>query len=219
MRPYQILALVVLATPACAGYGPADPRGLPAPVAAPGVVPPLTDSSHAAPALRSAEAALMARGLTVPVAGVDPARLRDSFTAGRSGARQHNAIDIMAGHGTPVLAADSGRILRMSRSPLGGITVYATDPAGELVYYYAHLSGYHDALAEGRIVARGDTLGFVGSSGNASPDAPHLHFQVMRMPAERRNYWNGEPINPYPALAAGASRGRSVTQAGAEREP
>lgn len=219
MRPSIALLLVVLAAPACAGYGPADPWSRPAPVTAPSparVVPPLSDAG----ADGAAAADLVGRALVVPVAGVEVSRLRDSFQAGRDGgARQHNAIDIMAGHGTPVLAADSGRILRLGRSALGGITIYATDPEERLVYYYAHLSGYREGVAEGMSVARGDTIGFVGSSGNASPDAPHLHFQVMRMPAERRNYWNGEPINPYPALAAGAVRGSGVTQAGGERQP
>ena len=220
MRSSISLLLVVLAAPACAGYGPADPWSRPAPVAAPSparVVPPLSEDPDAH---SDAAADLVARALIVPVAGVEVSRLQDSFRAGRDGgARQHNAIDIMAGHGTPVLAADSGRILRLGRSALGGITIYATDPDDRLVYYYAHLSGYRDGLAEGMTIARGDTIGFVGSSGNASPDAPHLHFQVMRMPVERRNYWNGEPINPYPALAAGAARSSGVTQAGAEREP
>ena len=223
MRASIPLLLFALAAPACAGYGPADPWSRPSPVAAPSpasrVAPPLVDDASLGSAGASS-ADLVRRPLVVPVAGVEPSRLRDSFEAGRDGgARRHNAIDIMAGHGTPVLAADSGRILRLATSPLGGITVYATDPAERLVYYYAHLSGYRDGLAEGMAVAPGDTIGFVGSSGNASADAPHLHFQVMRMPAERRNYWNGEPINPYPALVAGGSRGGAVTQAGGERAP
>lgn len=213
------LSLLVLAVPACAGYGPADPSSRTAPVRQPAqveVVAPLTDES--APAVPSTAALLEGRVLTIPVAGIEPHRLRDSFTAGRDGGRTHNAIDIMAGHGTPVVAADSGRILRMSRSTLGGITIYATDPAERLVYYYAHLSGYREGLVEGMAIARGDTIGFVGSSGNASADAPHLHFQVMLMPAERRNYWNGEPLNPYPALLAGAAPRGDVRQAGAQAD-
>ncbi|MBA3890952.1 MAG: M23 family metallopeptidase [Gemmatimonadaceae bacterium] len=215
------LSLFVLAAPACAGYGPTDPSSRPAPVTAPApaaVVAPLTDEAEPASG-PSAAALLEARQLAIPVAGVDPHRLQDSFTAGREGGRRHHAIDIMAGHGTPVIAADSGRILRLSRSNLGGITIFATDPREALVYYYAHLSGYREGLAEGMSVARGDTIGYVGSSGNARADAPHLHFQVMLMPAERRNYWNGEPLNPYPALLAGAAPPRgTVRQAGALAE-
>lgn len=220
MRPLLTLSLLVLALPACAGYGPTDPSSRPAPVRHPAsveVAPPLTDDGTT-PASPSTAALLESRALAIPVAGIEPRRLRDSFTAGRDGGRTHNAIDIMAGHGTPVVAADSGRILRLSRSNLGGITIYATDPAERLVYYYAHLSAYRDGLAEGMAVARGDTIGFVGSSGNARADEPHLHFQVMVMPAERRNYWNGEPLNPYPALLAGAAPRGDVRQAGVQAE-
>ena len=155
-------------------------------------------------------------GLAIPVAGIKPEALANTYKAARSGGRIHNAIDIMAPHGTPVVAADAGRILRLSTSALGGITIYATDPEERFVYYYAHLQGYREGLAAGTQVARGDTLGYVGSTGNASPSAPHLHFQVMRMPDDRR-YWGGEPINPFPALAGSARRDATVTQAGSTR--
>ena len=218
MRPLLPL-LLVLALPACAGYGPADPGARPAAAPAPiRVVPPIGSDDDAG-AAADPVAYLAARELIVPVAGVDGERLRDSFSAGRDGgARQHNAIDIMAPRGTPVLAADDGRILRLRRSPLGGITIYATDPERRLVYYYAHLDGYHDGVAQGMTIARGDTLGYVGSTGNARANEPHLHFQVMRMPADPRRYWDGEPINPFPMLVAGAARAAAgVTQAGDER--
>lgn len=186
-----------------------------------GVVPPIEDDAASPPTATAGEAMayLASRALLVPVAGVEPHRLRDSFAAGRDGgARQHNAIDIMAPHGTPILAADDGRVIRMSRSALGGITVYTTDPHGRLVYYYAHMDGYHERLAEGMAIQRGDTLGFVGSTGNARANEPHLHFQVMRMPEDRRRYWDGEPINPFEVLvAAGVANATPVTQAGDER--
>lgn len=213
------LSLLVLALPACAGYGPVDPAGRAAPVPARGpapvtVVPPMDGDAPRTADAATVEGYLSLRGLIVPVAGVDPGALRDSYTAGRDGgARRHNAIDIMAPRGTPVVSADSGRVLRMSRSALGGITIYATDPAERLVYYYAHLDGYHERLAEGMVVARGDTLGYVGSTGNASASAPHLHFQVMRMPENGRSYWNGEPVNPFPVLVQAAPL-RDVRQAG-----
>jgi murein DD-endopeptidase MepM/ murein hydrolase activator NlpD len=140
---------------------------------------------------------LLARGMEIPVAGRTVKDLEDSFDAGRDGGRTHRALDILAPRGTPVLAADSGRILRISENHLGGNTVYTTDPQERIVYYYAHLDAYQPGFVQGMTIARGDTLGFVGTTGNAPKDTPHLHFQVMRMPADGK-YWDGEPINPYP---------------------
>jgi murein DD-endopeptidase MepM/ murein hydrolase activator NlpD len=142
---------------------------------------------------------LRARRLIIPVVGVEPEQLRNDFNATRGGGRRHNAIDILAPYGTPVIAADDGYILRLSRNRAGGIVVYATDPEERVVYYYAHLAGYHDRLSAGKAIAKGDTLGYVGTSGNAPENTPHLHFQIMRMRAGGR-YWNGEPLNPYPLL-------------------
>lgn len=143
------------------------------------------------------EAALVAKSLIVPVKGVDPALVRDSYSASR-GARTHNALDIMAPRGTPVLAADHGLILRLSTNPAGGITIYQIDDAQSLVYYYAHLERYHDGLREGMRVQQGDVIGYVGTTGNAPKNLPHLHFQVMRFRKDR--YWEGEPVNPHPYL-------------------
>ena len=140
---------------------------------------------------------LLARGMEIPVAGRSVKDLEDTFDAGRDGGRTHRALDILAPRGTPVLAADSGRILRISENKLGGNTVYTTDPQERIVYYYAHLDAYQPGLVQGMAIARGDTLGFVGTTGNAPKDTPHLHFQVMRMPADGK-YWDGEAINPYP---------------------
>ena len=140
---------------------------------------------------------ILGRGLLVPVAGVVASQLRDTFDEGRDGGRVHRALDILAPRGTPVLAADDGRVLRVRQNALGGNTVYATDPAGRVVYYYAHLDAYRPGLAEGATIARGDLLGIVGTTGNAPRDTPHLHFQVMRMPPDGK-YWDGDAINPYP---------------------
>ncbi len=140
---------------------------------------------------------LMGRSMEIPVAGRTVKNLEDTFDEGRDGGRSHRALDILAARGTPVLAADSGRILRISENKLGGNTVYATDPQERIVYYYAHLDAHQPGLVQGMTIARGDTLGFVGTTGNAPKDTPHLHFQVMRMPADGK-YWDGEPINPYP---------------------
>ncbi|HJQ12500.1 MAG TPA: M23 family metallopeptidase [Gemmatimonadaceae bacterium] len=130
--------------------------------------------------------------LMVPVEGVSPGELRDTYHEGRSGGRIHMATDIMAMRGTPVLAAAPGRIIKLANSGAGGITIYIADASGRYVHYYAHLMGYAPNVKEGLAVEEGDVIGFVGTTGNASPDAPHLHFQVMRGDA---NYWNGTPID------------------------
>jgi murein DD-endopeptidase MepM/ murein hydrolase activator NlpD len=164
------------------------------------------------PRIAAAIEKLVEKDLVIPVAGVGPSRIEDTFTAGRDGGeRQHNAVDILAPRNTPVVAADDGVILRMSTNALGGITLYATDRDQAFVYYYAHLERYHDDVATGKKIQKGDTLGYVGTSGNAPKDVPHLHFQIMIWPEDAK-WWNGEPVNPYPALRgappSGASRVR-----------
>lgn len=139
------------------------------------------------------------RALAFPVPSVASSRLDDSFAAPRGGGRRHNAIDILAPKGSPVLSVEDGRVLRLTRNANGGISLYAANLDEQFVYYYAHLDGYHPDIYAGRPLMRGDTIGYVGTTGNAPKDTPHLHFQVMRMPADRK-FWNGEPINPYPLL-------------------
>ena len=141
------------------------------------------------------DAAAAPRSLMVPVQGVHPSRVVDSYTAGRGGGRTHDAVDIMAARGTPVLAAGDGTILRLRQNEAGGITIYQLDPAEQFVYYYAHLERYQRGLTEGLRVRQGDVLGFVGTSGNAPDNLPHLHFQVMRYRGGGQ-YWGGEPVNP-----------------------
>jgi peptidoglycan LD-endopeptidase LytH len=154
----------------------------------------------AAPVPADATSVAHLESLHFPVPGIDSTALDDSFDAPRDGgARRHNAIDIMAPRGTPVLSAGDGRILRLSKSAKGGITVYATDLEEQFVYYYAHLDRYHPKVYAGKPLLRGDTLGYVGTTGNAPKNVPHLHFQVMRMPGNGR-FWDGDPINPYPLL-------------------
>jgi murein DD-endopeptidase MepM/ murein hydrolase activator NlpD len=145
------------------------------------------------------------RRLLLPVATIRSDQLTDSFDEPRDGSRRHRAIDILAPRGTPVLAADDGHILRVSWNSAGGNTIYAADADSRLVYYYAHLDHYRDGLAAGQPIAKGDTLGFVGTTGNAPKDIPHLHFQIMRMPHDGK-YWNGEPIDPYPFLRGEGAR-------------
>jgi murein DD-endopeptidase MepM/ murein hydrolase activator NlpD len=159
-------------------------------------------TTAAAPADATAVAHLTT--LFFPVPGVDSTRIDDSFDAPRDGGRRHNAIDIMAPRGTPVLSVQDGRVLRLSVNANGGITLYAVDLDEQFVYYYAHLDRYHQTVYAGRPLLRGDTIGYVGTTGNAPKGTPHLHFQVMRMPADHK-FWNGEPINPYPLLRQPAS--------------
>jgi murein DD-endopeptidase MepM/ murein hydrolase activator NlpD len=136
--------------------------------------------------------------LLVPVAGLGPSDLRDSFRQGRSGGRRHNAIDIMAPHGTPVIAASSGTIAHKGFNRLGGRVLYVLTPDGRYALYYAHLDGYAGGIEDGTIVSQGDTLGYVGSTGNAR--APHLHFQVLEVRPGRHPHSGSRPVNPYTLL-------------------
>ena len=147
---------------------------------------------------------LARRRLLVPVAGTPPTKLQDSFGARRGMGRKHEAIDIMAPWGTPVLAADDGRVEKITSNRGGGLTLYQVDASGRFVYYYAHLAGYAEGLKEGQPVRRGDVIGYVGATGNASRNAPHLHFAVLLLTTQKR-WWGGEAINPYPALAQSAA--------------
>jgi murein DD-endopeptidase MepM/ murein hydrolase activator NlpD len=144
-----------------------------------------------APAPVPAAVAKPSPGLLVPVAGIDRGDLTRQFDERRSGGRSHQAIDILAPLGTPVLAANDGLIERLTHNRLGGITLYQRDPARGFVYYYAHLQRYRPGLREGDEVRKGEVIGYVGSTGNAPPDAPHLHFAITRQ---------GEPIDPYDEL-------------------
>jgi murein DD-endopeptidase MepM/ murein hydrolase activator NlpD len=141
---------------------------------------------------------LRRRNLEIPVEGVDDDDLRDTFTDARGG-RSHEAIDIMAARGTPVLSVEDGRVAKLFNSKQGGLTVYVFDPTNTYCYYYAHLDRYAGGLKEGQTVKRGQAIGTVGSTGNAAEDAPHLHFAIFRLTAERQ-WWKGTPINPYPVL-------------------
>ena len=143
-------------------------------------------------------ALLAARQLVLPVEGVPASALADNYDQARGGAR-HEAIDIMAPRGTRVFAVDDGKLVKLFNSKPGGLTVYQFDPEGHLAYYYAHLDRYAPGLTEGMMLRRGDLIGFVGVTGNSAPDAPHLHFAVFRLGPERQ-WWKGEPVNPYPAL-------------------
>ena len=140
------------------------------------------------------------RNLLLPVKGVKPSELVDTFTQARSAGRVHDAIDIMAPRGTPVLATNDGHVVKLFTSVRGGLTVYQFDPQDRVIYYYAHLDRYVPDLAEGQALHRGDIIGFVGSTGNASADAPHLHFEI-EMLGPKKEWWHGTSINPYGRFA------------------
>ena len=140
------------------------------------------------------------RRLEVPVDGVSRSQLRDTFDERRAGGlRKHEALDIMAARGTPVRAVEDGRVAKLFTSVAGGLTIYLFDPGEMFSYYYAHLDRYADGLHEGQQLRRGDVIGYVGATGNADDDAPHLHFAIFQLNADRK-WWEGTPINPYHVL-------------------
>lgn len=183
----------------------APPAGSPAPSSGaapavqrapmPGAIAPALPTAPTGPVATSPDGAHV-----VPVAGIRPDQLVDTFTQSRNGGRRHDAIDIMAAAGTPVLAAVDGRVVKLFASDAGGITLYQFDNAERFVYYYAHLQGYAPDIAEGRVLKKGEVLGYVGATGNANPAAPHLHFAIALLDADKR--WHaGTPVNPYPLLS------------------
>ena len=147
-------------------------------------------------------ASTSANELLIPVAGMSAGQLSDTFNDMRGGGtRRHEAIDIMASRGTPVLAASDGKVAKLFTSVPGGFTIYEFDPTTTYAYYYAHLDHYAPDLSEGKLLRRGDVIGYVGSTGDASPDAPHLHFAIVQLGPEKQ-WWKGTAINPYPLLTA-----------------
>jgi murein DD-endopeptidase MepM/ murein hydrolase activator NlpD len=142
---------------------------------------------------------LTARRLTIPVSGFPADKLVRSYHEARSGQREHEAIDILAPRNTPVVAVEDGTIAKLFNSKAGGITLYQFDPGNQYSYYYAHLERYADGIKEGDRVRRGQILGYVGTSGNAPKETPHLHFAVYRLTADK-HWWEGTPIDPYGIL-------------------
>ena len=172
----RLVFLVVVLASACGGLPASEiPR-------------PMTDREY-----------LSRRDLMVPVNGVRPSELRDTYNAPRSGARAHLALDVMARRGTPVLSADDGVVRRVSTNALGGRTVYVVDDAKRFVHYYAHLDTWARGLKVGMRVRRGDVLGTVGTTGNSPSNAPHLHYQLLRY-RDSRMWWTGDPVNPIPYM-------------------
>jgi murein DD-endopeptidase MepM/ murein hydrolase activator NlpD len=137
--------------------------------------------------------------LIIPVAGVRPEQLLDTYADARSEGRTHDAIDIIAPAETPVLAAADGKILKLFQSDRGGTTIYQLSTSQEMVFYYAHLSHYADGLTEGRFVKQGEVIAYVGDTGNAGAGNYHLHFSIAVV-SDPKRYWEGTNINPYPLL-------------------
>ena len=143
--------------------------------------------------------ALRMRSLTLPVQGIKREELRDTFNEMRGATRRHEALDVLAPRNTPVLAVEDGKIAKLFLSEAGGITLYQFDPSESYVYYYAHLERYADGLKEGDPLKRGQVIGYVGTTGNAPRDTPHLHFAIFKLAADKR-WWQGTPIDPYSVL-------------------
>ena len=138
---------------------------------------------------------LQSRGLVIPVQGIAASQIVSNYDDNRGGGREHEALDILSPRGTPILAVEDGRIAKLFTSARGGLTIYQFDPADRYCYYYAHLDSYAADLKEGQTVSRGQVIGYVGTTGNAPPNAPHLHFGISRLGDEKK-WWDGAPIDP-----------------------
>ncbi|MEM8514574.1 murein DD-endopeptidase MepM/ murein hydrolase activator NlpD [Massilia sp. MP_M2] len=196
---------VAAAAPAAPGIPASQIDGQlpPAPVVMPNLEDadlPLRPTPDATAAPGAAATTTMPGKLLVPVQGIKSAQLTDTFYQPRGEQRQHEALDIMAPTGTPVVAVADGKVAKLFQSKPGGLTVYQFDPTEQFAYYYAHLDRYADGIAEGMDVKRGTVIGYVGVSGNADPNAPHLHFAVVALTAEKQ-WWKGTPLNPFPLMS------------------
>jgi murein DD-endopeptidase MepM/ murein hydrolase activator NlpD len=196
---------VAATAPAAAGLRSAMPecQVLPAPVVVPNLEDadlPLRPTPDATAAAGTAAPTTMPGKLLVPVQGIKSAQLTDTFYQPRGEQRQHEALDIMAPTGTPVVAVADGKVAKLFHSKPGGLTVYQFDPTGQFAYYYAHLDRYADGIAEGMEVKRGTLIGYVGVTGNSDPNAPHLHFAVVALTPEKQ-WWKGTPLNPFPLMS------------------
>jgi murein DD-endopeptidase MepM/ murein hydrolase activator NlpD len=210
MGSFRVASLVVLAS-ALASVSIAAVLNSQAPRVA-SVKPPQATAARAAEPVPEKKAApvtaddlqlLAARRLIMPIRDYDTARLHDSFNETRGGKRRHEALDIMAPRGTPVVAVDDGAVAKLFTSAAGGITIYQIDPNEKFIYYYAHLDRYAPGVREGAMLKRGDTIGFVGSTGNAQANAPHLHFTIFQLGPDKK-WWTGKAVNPYPYLTQAA---------------
>lgn len=181
-----------------AAPGPAD-SALQAPAAGAGPADAATGQMPIPPAIAPLGAAPGGPRLLVPVQGVKVANLVDTYDQARGQGRRHDAIDIMAPRGTPVLAVADGVVMKLFQSARGGITLYELAPDRRTIYYYAHLDRYAPGIAQGQTLRRGQLLGYVGNTGDAGPGNYHLHFEVSTT-ADPARYWGGRPQNPFPLM-------------------
>lgn len=164
----------------------------------PNAAPLVNTSGSSFPTVTAADLiTLRAHNLLIPVQGVTADKLVDSFDDARGGGgRRHEALDIMSSRGTPVLSADAGQVLKLHNSVAGGLSIYVADTSQRYIMLYAHLDHYRPGLAAGLPVKKGELLGYVGFTGNASPAAPHLHFAIARSD-NMKDWWKGTPLNPF----------------------
>ena len=190
-----IRASSIPASPAIPSLAPPSQTPLPGPL--PAQIPPseVPQPPQAPQAVKT--------GLLIPVAGVAAGDLRDNFLDTRDG-HPHDALDIAAPRGTPVRAAAEGNVVKLFQSKAGGLTVYQFDDTQNWCFYYAHLDHYANGLKEGTLLRKGDVLGYVGTTGDAPPNAPHLHFTIFKLGPEKR-WWQGTAIDPYPFLTGQAA--------------
>jgi peptidoglycan LD-endopeptidase LytH len=164
-------------------------------VVQPAIGAPRGDTPRIAAPVAGTAGTMFTSKLRVPVDGVDVDSFKGGF-AERRGDRPHEAIDILAPRNTPVVAVENGTIAKLFNSKAGGLTIYQYDPTGRLAYYYAHLERYADGIHEGQTVSQGEVIGYVGTSGNAPANTPHLHFAVFELDDSRR-WWKGKAVDPY----------------------
>lgn len=188
-RPVGIGSVAVTPTPEPKPRAPSAPSTSP---------PTISAQTATGPAPRPAAPVNIA-GLIVPVAGISARQLSDTFTDARGTDRVHDAIDIMAPEGTPVFAVADGSVEKLFDSKQGGLSLYQFEPSGRYVYYYAHLQRYAPGIVEDKTIRQGEVIGYVGYTGNAIPEAPHLHFAIFELGPEKK-WWKGTAINPYSLL-------------------
>lgn len=192
--------------PVAVPRSPSPPPAPQNPVSQPAAPAPVPAQPAPTPANNTTPSSALT-GLLLPVRGIKPEELVDTFNQTRGGTRIHQALDIMAPRGREVVAINDGKIVKLFTSKQGGLTVYQFDPSERYAYYYAHLDRYAAGITEGKMLKRGELVGYVGSTGNANPDSPHLHFAIFELGPEK-HWWEGEPINPYPLLNGLAEPGK-----------